>query len=73
MGHPSSVHFESFEGPVPGGDGPHEAGCDEISSELHGVERVKLSRAGGFFENLVDPGLQCHVEGLKKVFKQQRE
>jgi hypothetical protein len=50
-----------------------EAGCNEISSELHGVEGVELGRAGGFFEDLVDPRLQCHVEGLKKVFKQQRE
>ena len=73
MGHPSSVHFESFEGPVSGGDGPHEAGRDEIPSELHSVEGVELGRAGRFFEDLVDAGLQCHIEGLEKVFKQQRE
>ena len=73
MCHSSPVHFEPLEGPVSGGDGSHEAGCNEISSELHGVEGVKLSRARGFFKDLVDPRLQRHVEGLKKVFKQQRE
>ena len=73
MCHSSPVHFKSFEGPVSGGNGSYEARCDEIPSELHGVEGVKLRRARGFLEDLVDPGLQCHVEGLEKVFKQQRE
>ena len=65
MGHAGPVHFESFEGPVSSGDGPHETGCNEIASELHGVEGVELGRAGGFFQDLIDPGLQCRVEGLK--------
>lgn len=39
------VHFESFKGPVSGGDCPYEAGCNEVSSELHGVESVELGRA----------------------------
>lgn len=69
MGHSSPVHFESLEGPVSGGDSSHEAGRDEISGELHSVKGIELGRAGGFFEYLVDPRLQCHVEGLKKVFK----
>ena len=63
------IHFKSLEGPVSGGNGSREAGCNEISSELHGVEGVKLGRARGFFEDLVDPRLQCHIESLKKVFK----
>ena len=57
MGHASPVHFETLEGPVSGRDGPHEAGCNEISGELHGIEGVELGRAGGFFQDLVNPGL----------------
>lgn len=70
MCHPCPVHFKSLEGPVSGGNGSREAGCDEISSELHSIEGVELGRARGLFEDLVDAGLQCDIEGLKKVFKQ---
>jgi len=73
MGHARPVHFESLEGPVSSGDGSDEAGCNEISGELHGVEGVELGRAGGFFQDLINPGLQRRVEGLKQIFKEQRE
>lgn len=73
MGHAGPVHFESLERPVSGRNGPHEAGCNKISSELHGVEGIELGRAGGLFQDLVDPRLQRRVEGLKQVFEEQRE
>ena len=73
MGDARPVHFKSFEGPISGGDGPHEAGCNEVSSELHGVECVEFRRARGLFQYLVDPRFQCRVESLEQVFKQQRE
>jgi hypothetical protein len=44
-----SVHFESFKGPISCGDGPYEAGCNEVSGELHGIESVEFGRAGGLF------------------------
>lgn len=70
MGHSGPVHFKSLERPISGRDGPHEARCNEISGKLHGVEGIELGRTRGFFEDFVDPGLQRHVEGLKKVFEQ---
>ena len=73
MGHTGPVHFEPLEGPVPGGDCSHETGRNEIPSELHGIERVELGCTGGFFQDLVDPGLQCRVEGLEQVLKEQCE
>lgn len=65
MGNACPVHFESFKRPVSGGDGPHEAGCNEVPSELHGIESVEFGCAGGFFQDLIDPRLQCHVESLE--------
>lgn len=65
MSNTSPIHFESLEGPVSGGNGPYETGCNEISSKLHGVEGVEFGRARRLFQNLVDPRLQCYVESLE--------
>ena len=52
--HARALHLESFQGPVPGGDGAHEAGGDVVPLELEGVERVELVGARGLFEDFVD-------------------
>jgi len=69
MGYTSPIHFESLEGPVPGGYCSHETGRNEISGELHSVEGIELRRAGRFLQDLVDPGLQCRIEGLEQVLE----
>lgn len=49
MGNTCPIHFEALKGPVPGRDGPHETGRDEIPGELHSVESVEFGGSGGLF------------------------
>ena len=68
-----TVHLEPLEGPVSCRNGAHEASSDVVALELHGGEGVKLGRARGLLQHLVNGRLQVRVERLEEVLEEQSE
>lgn len=68
-----ALHLEPLERPVARRDGAHKALRDAITVELELLDRVKLGRAVGLLEDLVNVRLEVVVELLEQVLEQERQ
>lgn len=66
-----AIHTKTLERPITRRDRADESRGDEISLELHGIERVKLVSARWLLENFVDRRFEVRVVGLEQVLEQE--
>jgi len=73
MGDPGTLHFESLERPVAGGDGTDKAVSDWLTHCEGCLVRIEFGRTRWFLEDLINRQFQVRVPVLEEVFEEQRK